>query len=39
MRRGLSLDDALSTVASSRPMAGPQTLAQALFLEELAASG
>jgi protein-tyrosine phosphatase len=39
MRRGLSLDDALATVASSRPMAGPQTLAQALFLEQLAASG
>ena len=37
MRRGLSLDDALATVASSRPMAGPQTLAEALFLEELAA--
>ena len=32
----VALDDALATVASSRPMAGPQTLAQALFLEELA---
>lgn len=36
MRRGLSLDDALATVAAHRPMAGPQTLSQALFLEELA---
>ncbi|HTN79211.1 MAG TPA: dual specificity protein phosphatase family protein [Acidimicrobiales bacterium] len=36
MRRGVSLDDALATVAAHRPMAGPQTLAQALFLEELA---
>ena len=36
MRRGVPLDDALATVAASRPMAGPQTIAQALFLEELA---
>ncbi len=36
LRRGVALDDALATVAASRPMAGPQTLAQALFLEELA---
>ena len=38
VRTGATLDDALDTIAAHRPMAGPQTLAQALFLEELASS-
>ena len=35
MRLGVSLDDAIATVASNRPMAGPEAGAQREFLESL----